>query len=87
MNEYFDSDDEICCVSYEDLLVDFRGTVRRIGKYLDKELTEERLDQLEKWCSFETMKANPKVNYNWFKDWGFTSQSFAFLRKGFFFFF
>ena len=62
---------------------DFRGTVRRIGKYLGKELTEERLDQLEKWCSFETMKANPKVNYNWFKEWGFTNQSFAFLRKGF----
>jgi hypothetical protein len=75
---------KICFVSYEDLLTNFRPTVRRIAKYLgkEKELTEEELDKLEKWCSFNSMKNNSKVNYNWFKEWGFVDKSFSFLRKG-----
>jgi hypothetical protein len=28
------------------------------------------------------MKKNSKVNYNWFKEWGFVDKSFSFLRKG-----
>jgi len=28
------------------------------------------------------MKQNSRVNYNWFKDWGFVDKSFSFLRKG-----
>ncbi|CAF4686880.1 unnamed protein product, partial [Rotaria magnacalcarata] len=28
------------------------------------------------------MKKNPKVNYNWFREWGFVNKSFSFLRKG-----
>lgn len=28
------------------------------------------------------MKENCKVNYDWFKDWGFVKKSFSFLRKG-----
>jgi hypothetical protein len=45
-------------------------------------LTEEQLDKLEKWCSFDSMKKNPKVNYNWFREWGFVDKGFSFLRKG-----
>ena len=62
----------------------FRPTVRRIAEYLgkEKELTEEQLEKLENWCSFDSMKANPKVNYDWFKEWGFVDKSFSFLRKG-----
>ncbi|CAF0964231.1 unnamed protein product [Adineta ricciae] len=84
VNDYYAMNDTICCISYEDLLRDFRGSVRRLAKYLgkEKELTEEQLDKLEKWCSFDSMKNNPKVNYDWFKDWGFVKKSFSFLRKG-----
>lgn len=87
MNDYYAMNDTICCISYEDLLTDFRGSVRRLAKYLgkEKELTEEQLDKLEKWCSFDSMKNNPKVNYDWFKDWGFVKKSFSFLRKGLYF--
>lgn len=42
------------------------------------------MDKLEKWCSFDSMKNNPKVNYDWFKEWGFAKKSFSFLRKGIF---
>ena len=28
------------------------------------------------------MKTNPKVNYNWFREWGFVNKSFEFFRKG-----
>jgi hypothetical protein len=58
--------------------------VRRIAAYLgrDKELTDEKLDQLEKWCSFASMKNNPKVNYSWFNEYGFVKKSFKFFRKG-----
>lgn len=30
------------------------------------------------------MKKNPKVNYDWFKEWGFVDKSFSFLRKGYY---
>ncbi|CAF3355636.1 unnamed protein product [Rotaria socialis] len=84
LNDYHSLNDSIFCVAYEDLLTNFRPTVRRLAAYLgkEKELTEEQLDKLEKWCSFDSMKKNPKVNYNWFREWGFVNKSFSFLRKG-----
>ena len=53
----------------------------------ENDLTEDKLNELEKWCSFQSMKTNPQVNYNWLKQYGFFNQSFNFLRKGFYLFF
>ncbi|CAF1444703.1 unnamed protein product [Adineta steineri] len=84
VNDYHALNDQIFFVSYEDLLTNFRPTVRRLAAYLgkEKELTDEQLDKLEKWCSFDSMKNNSRVNYNWMKEWGFTDKNFSFLRKG-----
>ncbi|CAF0796013.1 unnamed protein product [Didymodactylos carnosus] len=82
VNDYYSLKESIFIVSYEELLKNFQPTIRRLAAYLGKSITTEQLDKLEQWCSFESMKTNSKVNYDWFKDYGFVKKDFSFMRKG-----
>ena len=45
-------------------------------------MSEEQIEKLNDWCSFEKMKNNPKTNYNWYKEYGLFIKEGSFFRKG-----
>ena len=45
-------------------------TIKSLAKFLNKDLSEANVDSIVKWCSFETMKENKMVNYEWYKEMG-----------------
>ncbi|KAL8581930.1 hypothetical protein ACOMHN_010304 [Nucella lapillus] len=71
--------DNVLFVTYEDLHKDFRGTVRSIAAFLGKSMTESQLTELERHCSFRSMRSNDSVNYSWMR--GIWAEG-HFLRKG-----
>ena len=34
-------------------------------QFLGKDFNDEKLEAIEKWCSFDSMKKNPMTNYTW----------------------
>jgi hydroxyjasmonate sulfotransferase len=40
------------------------------------------VEQIIKWCSFESMKNNDSVNYEWYKVFGLFNKDGNFFRKG-----
>lgn len=62
---------------------DTYGSIEKIANFLGKEVTPEQKRQIVEHCSFGQMKANPKTNYSWYKDWGVIKQKeVLILRKG-----
>lgn len=55
----------ILFLKYEELKQDLPGVIERVAKFLDKEITQEQIDKLADHLSFESMKNNPAVNYDW----------------------
>lgn len=51
-------------------------------EFLGKSLTDSQLKAIVEWCSFENMKKNPTVNYDWYKEIGFFRKDGDFMRKG-----
>jgi hypothetical protein len=49
-----------------------------LAEFLNKEIKEADLEAIIKWCSFESMKENKMVNYEWYKEMG------LFKKQGFF---
>ena len=50
--------------------------------FLGKNLNESQLDAIIEHCSFENMKQNSSVNYEWNKMLGIFSKDGTFFRKG-----
>ncbi|OQV14593.1 putative Sulfotransferase 1C2 [Hypsibius exemplaris] len=55
-------DPNIIFFSFEDLKKDFKGTVKRLGHFLGKDLTAEQIDAIYKETDFKTAQANPLLN-------------------------
>lgn len=53
----------ICFIKYEDMRKDLEGIIRKVARFLEKELTNEQVDKLKNHLSFESMKNNRSVNY------------------------
>ncbi len=53
-------------------------TIKLLAEFLNKEIKEADLEAIIKWCSFESMKENKMVNYEWYKEMG------LFKKQGFF---
>lgn len=59
---------------------DLKGAIRKIATFLEKKLTDEQVNRLEKHLSFESMKYNPYVNYeDFFK---LVNLKGSFMRSG-----
>jgi len=56
-------DDNICFLTYEKLTRDFPGGIRKIAKFLGKDLTDEEVGKIAKHCGFDYMSKNPMTNY------------------------
>ncbi|KAL7644377.1 UNVERIFIED_CONTAM: hypothetical protein RMT77_005207 [Armadillidium vulgare] len=55
-------DDNIFFIRYEDMKQDLPGMIKKVSKFLGKEISEEYINKLENHLSFENMKANAAVN-------------------------
>nr|CAB3266697.1 sulfotransferase family cytosolic 1B member 1 [Phallusia mammillata] len=58
------NDGNVLLLCFEDLKKDFRGQVEQVAKFLDIEITNDRILEVEKLCSFQTMKENIDTNKN-----------------------
>ena len=58
--------------------------VKMIAKYLGKTLSDEDVKNICDHCSFESMKRNPSVNYDWLVDMGVSKPGEPFMRKGYY---
>ncbi|KAK5644365.1 hypothetical protein RI129_005665 [Pyrocoelia pectoralis] len=52
----------VLILTYEEMKKDLLSVIRRTAKFLNKELDEEKIPQLQKHLSFESMKLNRAVN-------------------------
>lgn len=55
----------------------------KIAKFLNIELEEDKLDDIVAKTSFESMRSNPRTNYEHWNDYGLKVRGEAnFMRKG-----
>ncbi|GFO43020.1 sulfotransferase [Plakobranchus ocellatus] len=75
-------EDNFLLLCYEDLQADLDKNVRIVAEFLGKSLTDEQVARIVKHCSFDSMKNNNTVNYEWFKRKGLARKEPKFLRNG-----
>ncbi|GIX97886.1 sulfotransferase family cytosolic 1B member 1 [Caerostris extrusa] len=72
----------ILILFYEDFHKDIHGSIRKISRFLNKDLTEKEICDIADHCSFSNMSQNPNVNYQHWDDLGIRKQYEAkFMRK------
>ncbi|XP_056400058.1 sulfotransferase 2A1-like isoform X2 [Hyla sarda] len=69
-------------VTYEDLIEDHRGTIKKICTFLEKELEEQVIDLVVKNSSFNSMKNNNMSNNSLVPDYIIDTKNNHFMRKG-----
>ncbi|XP_012673451.2 sulfotransferase 2B1-like [Clupea harengus] len=77
-----DLGDRILYVTYEEMVKDLKGVVRRFSDFLGQKMSEETLEQVVSHCSFNTMKTNAMSNYSLVPQEAMDTKKSAFLRKG-----
>lgn len=55
----------ILFLKYEELKQDLPAVIERVALFLEKKITQEQIDKLADHLSFESMKNNNAVNYDW----------------------
>lgn len=76
-------DENILFLKYENMKKDLQGTIKEIANFLGKPLSEDQIKAIVEHCSFQSMKVNEAVNYQWWDKSG-TSKNMGtgFMRKG-----
>jgi hypothetical protein len=69
-------------IHYEELHEKPKETLQELCRFLGKNLDDKKLEAVISWCSFENMKSNPAVNYDWYKEIGLFRKDGNFFRKG-----
>ncbi|XP_067399019.1 sulfotransferase 2B1-like [Emydura macquarii macquarii] len=69
-------------ITYEELQQDLSGSVRRICRFLGKELSEEQLAAVVENASFQSMKGNKMSNFSQMSDEYMDHQKGELMRKG-----
>ena len=72
----------VCLLFYEDMKKDLATNVRKVAKFLGKELTNENVEALVDHLSFKKMKNNPAVNKEQAKIAKRFNEEGSFIRKG-----
>ncbi|XP_077106849.1 sulfotransferase 2B1-like [Ranitomeya variabilis] len=69
-------------VTFEDLIQDHRGTVKKICTFLEKELEEDTIDLIVEHSSFSSMKNNNMANNSQAPNFIIDRKKNNFMRKG-----
>ncbi|XP_069804567.1 sulfotransferase 2B1-like [Dendropsophus ebraccatus] len=69
-------------VTYEDLIQDHRGTIKKICTFLEKELEEQVIDLIVEHSTFSSMKNNSMSNNSLVPDYIIDPKNNHFMRKG-----
>lgn len=67
---------------YEELSKDLPAAIRRVAKFLGKEVTEEQVEKLNEHLDFKNFKKNKMVNFEEFQESGVFTKGSGFVRKG-----
>lgn len=56
------NESNVLFITFEDMKKDLKSVIRRVAKFLEKDLSDDDVRKLEDHLSFESMKKNPSVN-------------------------
>ena len=84
---YFDKSKQfpktVLVLCYEDLKQDPVGEIEKVAKFLGLELQQEELERVAEITSFNSMKENPRTNYQHWDNLGLRDKNeTTFMRKG-----
>ncbi|CAL1610678.1 unnamed protein product [Knipowitschia caucasica] len=74
--------DRILYITYEEMKEDLPTALRKISRFLGKNLREEVIQKIAENCSFTVMKNNPMSNFSLVPKVYMDSDKSPFLRKG-----
>ncbi|XP_024140930.1 sulfotransferase 2B1 [Oryzias melastigma] len=77
-----DDKDRIMYISYEEMIMDLKDSVRRISQFLEKPLDDEVISKIADRCLFKNMKQNNMSNYSAVPHEIMDPTKSQFLRKG-----
>ncbi|XP_022089834.1 sulfotransferase 1A1-like [Acanthaster planci] len=75
-------DENILVLRFEDMKKDLRGTVEKISRFLDKNLSNETIDAITEHCTFSNMKNNKMAQLDSLFDKKDLPEGSSFMRKG-----
>lgn len=76
-------DENLIFLKYEDMKKDLLGHVKKIAEFIEVPISQEEAQRVTQACSFSSMKADPKTNYDRYRDKIYKKDStFSFMRKG-----
>ncbi|KAJ8413621.1 hypothetical protein AAFF_G00081280 [Aldrovandia affinis] len=74
--------DRVMYISYEEMILDLKDSVSKIGHFLGKSLSEEVSAKIADHCIFKNMKQNKMSNYSLVPEEFMDQKISEFLRKG-----
>ncbi|KAL2084471.1 hypothetical protein ACEWY4_019989 [Coilia grayii] len=77
-----DLGNRILFVTYEEMVKDLRGVLRRFLDFLGREMTEQSMEQVVSHCTFSHMKNNAMSNFSMIPRDIMDHEKSPFLRKG-----
>jgi len=76
-------DEHLLFMKYEDMKKDLLSHVKKIAGFIGQNLSSQEAERVAEACSFSSMKADPKTNYDRYRDKIYKKGStFSFMRKG-----
>eukprot|EP00112_Aurelia_sp_Birch-Aquarium-sp1_P013282 Seg2813.2 transcript_id=Seg2813.2/GoldUCD/mRNA.D3Y31 product="Sulfotransferase 1C4" protein_id=Seg2813.2/GoldUCD/D3Y31 len=69
----------LCLIFYEDMKKDQDAAIRKVAKFLGKDLSEDKIKSLVQHLDFKCMKQNKAVNYEFLTE---NPEDGSFMRKG-----
>ncbi|XP_053551000.1 sulfotransferase 1C2-like [Bombina bombina] len=73
---------QILFVFYEDMIEDLRREIRKLMKFIGKDLSEEVIEKIYQHTTFQAMKENPMTNFSVLPKVVFDQSISPFMRKG-----
>lgn len=75
-------DENIFFLTYEEMKKNQLGVIKRMAKFLNKNVTDEQMQVLAKHLEFSKMAANPAINLEGILNSGNDNPDEKFIRKG-----